>query len=191
MPLWGARQLQHGPSRVCQVPGRSIPDHRHKIGFSGNSSAGDRAMFLSRRNDQRSDVFTRFIPKRAKSQEIFMRGPITLACLIPCLTLGLTLGAAAGQGNPRIVYTHHALKVNLRDLDLTRPADVEALRERIDAAADEVCNGRPDKGNRYSPEEQRVLLPAYEKCRADAVQRALASLAAAPSPLALALPKKP
>jgi UrcA family protein len=120
-----------------------------------------------------------------------MPGPITLACLIPCLTLGLTLGAAAGQAAPRIVYTHHALRVNVRDLDLTRPADVETLRGRIDTAADEVCNGRPDQGNRYSPEEQKVLLPAYEKCRADAVQRALASLAVMPIPLALALPKKP
>jgi UrcA family protein len=120
-----------------------------------------------------------------------MPGPITFACLVPCLTLGLTLGAAAGQGDIRVVYTRHALRVNVRDLDLTRPADVETLRGRIDMAADEVCNGRPDKGNRYSLEEQKVLLPAYERCRADAVQRALASLAVAPTPLALALPRKP
>jgi UrcA family protein len=126
-----------------------------------------------------------------KSQEIFMLGPIAYASLIPCLTLALTLGAAAGQADLRIVYTHHALRVNVRDLDLTRPADVETLRGRIDKAADEVCNRRPDKGNRYSPREQTVLLPAYERCHTDAVQRALGSLAVTPTPLASALPKAP
>jgi UrcA family protein len=120
-----------------------------------------------------------------------MFGRIAFASLIPCLTLGLTLGAAAGQSDPRIVYTRHALRVDVRDLDLARPADIETLRGRIDRAADEVCNGRPDKGNRYTPQEQKVLLPAYEKCRSDAVQRALASLPVAPTPLALASPGTP
>lgn len=120
-----------------------------------------------------------------------MLSRIAFASLVPCLTLGLTLGATAGQADPRIVYTHHALRVNIRDLDLARPADVEILRRRIDKAADEVCNGRPDKGNRYSAQEQKVLLPAYERCRADAVQRALAPLALIPTALASGSPRMP
>lgn len=59
------------------------------------------------------------------------------------------------------------------------------------SAADEVCNRRPDKANRYSPQEQTVLLPAYERCHTDAVQRALSSRAITPTPLASALPRAP
>ncbi|HWY66349.1 MAG TPA: UrcA family protein [Rhizomicrobium sp.] len=95
--------------------------------------------------------------------------------LIPCL---LTASAGMVQAEPRIVYTRHVLKLDVRDLDLTRPADVQALRTRIEDAADKVCIGRPDKDRHYSSEEQAVLLQAYEKCRADAVQHALASLPA-------------
>ena len=95
--------------------------------------------------------------------------------LIPCL---LTVSTGIVRAEPRIVYTRHVLRLDVRDLDLTRPADVQTLRIRIEDAADMVCDGRPDKDHHYSSEEQAVLLPAYEKCRADAIQHTLASLPA-------------
>jgi UrcA family protein len=93
--------------------------------------------------------------------------------VIPCL---LTVSTGMVRAEPRLVYTRHVLKLDVRDLDLTRPADVQTLRVRIEDAADKVCDGRPDKDRHYSPEEQAVLLPAYEKCRANAIQHTLASL---------------
>jgi UrcA family protein len=101
--------------------------------------------------------------------------PITAVSLI----LGV-LAACAGiaQAGPRIVYAHHALKLDLHDLDLSRTADRHVLQGRIADAADQVCGGRPDKSDRYTAEEQKLLLPAYEKCRADAIRHAVAVLGA-------------
>jgi len=95
--------------------------------------------------------------------------------LIPCLLLAAWAGSA--QAEPRIVYTRHALKVDLHGLDLSRDADRRVLQTRIADAADRVCQGRPDKDVLYTAGEQKLLLPAYEKCRSDAIQRASASLA--------------
>ena len=95
--------------------------------------------------------------------------------LIPCLAL--TAWAGIAQADPHIVYTRHTLTVDAHGLDLSRDADRRTLQARIADAADKVCQGRPDKGGRYTPEEQGLLLPAYEKCRSDAIQRASASLA--------------
>ena len=94
---------------------------------------------------------------------------------IPCLVLTVWTGIA--QADPRIVYTRHALKVDAHGLDLSRDADRRVLQARIADAADKVCQGRPDKSNRYTAEEQKLLLPAYEKCRSDAIQHASVSLA--------------
>lgn len=90
--------------------------------------------------------------------------------LIPCLAL--TAWAGIAQADPRIVYTRHALKVDVHGLDLSRDADRQVLQARIADAADTVCGGRPDRGNRYSGDELKLLMPAYDKCHADAVRSA-------------------
>src|ERR1043166_2470026 len=94
--------------------------------------------------------------------------------LIPCLALAAWAGIA--QADPHIVYTPHTLTVDAHGLDLSRDADRRVLQARIADAADKVCQGRPDKGDRYSAEERKVLLPAYEKCYADATGHALATV---------------
>ena len=68
------------------------------------------------------------------------------------------------------------LVIRVGDLDLTQPAGRQKLHKRIQDSADEVCGGRPDKGDRYTAEERKVLMPAYEKCHASAVQHSLAQL---------------
>jgi len=92
------------------------------------------------------------------------------------LAAALFAGSAGqAQAEPRMVYTRHTLKVDLRDLDLSRDAGQRALQARIADAADEVCGGHPDRGNRYTQEELKRMLPAYDKCRAEALQRMQAS----------------
>ena len=86
------------------------------------------------------------------------------------------LAGGLAQAEPRMAYTRHTLKVNLRDLALSRDAGQRALQARIADAADKVCGGHPDRGNRYTQEELKRMLPAYDKCRAEAIQRAQASL---------------
>lgn len=93
--------------------------------------------------------------------------------LIAVSLAGWTGGAKA---DPRLAYTRHALKLDLQDLDLSRSADRRVLAARIAGAADEVCGGRPDRTSRYTADELKLLLPAYEKCRSDAIQRAEASV---------------
>ena len=90
----------------------------------------------------------------------------------------LAAGIAAGPAfaEPRMVYTRHTLKVDLRGLDLSSDAGQRAFQARIAAAADEVCGGRPDHGNRYTQEELKRMLPAYGDCRAEAIARANAAL---------------
>ena len=106
-----------------------------------------------------------------------MLRPATL--IVGRLVLGLlAAGIAAGgsQAAPRMVYTRHALKVDLHGLDLSSDAGQHALQTRIADAVDEVCGGRPDRGNRYTGEELKRILPAYDPCRADALHRAAATL---------------
>jgi len=99
--------------------------------------------------------------------------PITF--LIAC---ALTAWAGIAQADPNIVYTRHVLRVDARGLDLARDADMRVLDARIAQAADQVCGGRPDRGARYDEAELKLLLPAYEKCRSEAIQRASASIKA-------------
>jgi|SRR3569833_2128625 len=80
--------------------------------------------------------------------------------------------AGVCQAESRVAYTYHALKIDVRDLDLGRDADRHVFRNRIAKAADDVCGGRPDRGNRYEASELKRLLPAFEKCRNEAIQRA-------------------
>jgi UrcA family protein len=101
---------------------------------------------------------------------------ITSASLILC---ALAAWAGIAQAGPHIVYAHHALKLDLHDLDLSRAADQRVLQGRIADAADQVCGGRPDKTNRYNAEELKVLVPAYEKCRTNAIGRAVAVVSTA------------
>jgi UrcA family protein len=118
-----------------------------------------------------------------EKQEIAMFRPITflIACLIPG---ALTAWAGLAQADPNIVYTRHVLRVDVHDLDLTRDADMRVLDIRIAQAADRVCGGRPDRGNRYDESELKLLLPAYEKCHSEAIQRASASIKAPAQTLA-------
>jgi UrcA family protein len=99
--------------------------------------------------------------------------------IIGTLVLGLLaagMGAGAAQSEPRMVYTRHALKVDLRGLDLSSDTGQRVLQARLADAADEVCGGRPDRGSRYTQEELKRMLPAYDQCRAEAIQRANAYL---------------
>jgi UrcA family protein len=84
----------------------------------------------------------------------------------------MTAWAGLAQADPHIVYTHHVRRVDIHDLDLTRAADVRVLETRVAQAAEQVCGGRPSHGNGYSESELKLLLPAYEKCRSEAIQRA-------------------
>ena len=93
--------------------------------------------------------------------------------LIPCLAL--TAWAGIAQADPHIIYTRHTLTVDAHGLDLGRDADRRVLQARITDAADKVCGGRPDRGNRFSGDELKLLMPAYDKCHADAVRSAQAS----------------
>ena len=84
--------------------------------------------------------------------------------------------AGFAHADPHLVYTHHAIRVDVHDLDLTRDADLRILKTRIERAAEQTCGGRPDRGNRYSQAELTLLLPAYDGCRAAAIQRAAAAM---------------
>ena len=95
------------------------------------------------------------------------------------VTALLAAGIAAGwgaQAEPRMVYTRHTLKVDLHGLDLGSDAGQRTSQARIADAADEVCGGRPDRGNRYTADELKRMLPAYDQCRAEAIARANAAL---------------
>ena len=92
--------------------------------------------------------------------------------------LAAAMAAGSAQAEPRMVYTRHTLKVDLRGLDLKSDSGLQALQARIADAANEVCGGRPDQGNRYTADELKRMLPAYEDCRAGAIQRANASITA-------------
>src|SRR5689334_16698238 len=88
--------------------------------------------------------------------------------LVPVLLATGLLAGSAGmtQADPRLVYTRHSLKIDVRDLDLSRDADQRIFRARIADAANQVCGGRPDRGNRYTQAELKRMLPAYDQCRA-------------------------
>ena len=102
-----------------------------------------------------------------------MLRPITLTSTI---LAALLLAGGLAQAELRMSYTRHTLKVNLRDLPMSGDARQRALEARIADAADEVCGGHPDRGNRYTQEELKRMLPAYDKCRAEAIERTKASL---------------
>lgn len=108
-----------------------------------------------------------------------MLRPIALTSAV--LTAALLAGwTGLAQSEPLMIYTRHTLKVNLSDLDLSHDAGQRTLQARIANAADEVCGGHPDRGNRYSPEELNRMLPAYDKCRAEAIERVQAFLNVTP-----------
>ncbi len=96
-----------------------------------------------------------------------MQRLIAIVSLIACTGLA--------HADPRMVYTRHALNADIHDLDLTRGVDQAVFRARIAHAADQVCGGRPDQGNRYDQAELTLLLPAYERCRRAAILRAAAA----------------
>ena len=101
------------------------------------------------------------------AQQSNMQRFIATASLIVCTGLA--------YADPHIVYTRHALNVDIHDLDVTRSADQAVFGARIAHAADQVCGGRPDRGNRYDQAELTLLMPAYERCRTAAILRAAAA----------------
>jgi UrcA family protein len=146
----------------------SSANHRHKIGAGSCLIGRRRAVMVLARLEAVPDP---------ESQEISMLRPATL--IIGLLAAGIGAGwAGTAQSEPRMVYTRHTLKVNLRGLDLGSDTGQRVLQARLADAADEVCGGRPDRGNRYTQEELTRMLPAYDECRAEAIQRANASLKA-------------
>lgn len=90
----------------------------------------------------------------------------------------LTAWAGLAQAAPHIVHTHHVGQVDIHDLDLTRAADVRILETRVAQAAEQVCGGRPNHGKGYDESELKLLVPAYEKCHSEAIQRAATSMRA-------------
>lgn len=91
-------------------------------------------------------------------------------------TASLIAWAGLAQADPYLVYTHHAIRVDVHDLDLTRDADLGILKARIERASEQVCGGRPDQGNLYNQAELKLLLPAYDRCHTAAIQRAAAAM---------------
>jgi UrcA family protein len=63
--------------------------------------------------------------------------------------------------------------VQLGDLNLDRPADVAAMYERINSAAEQVCRQRALNG-------AYVISPRYEHCVTDTVEKVVASINRAP-----------
>lgn len=86
--------------------------------------------------------------------------------------------ASMAQAAPHLVFTHHSIKVDIHDLDLSQAAGQRALQNRIAEAADHVCGGRPDTAGHRDDEQLKLLAPAYEQCRADAIGHALSSISA-------------
>lgn len=62
--------------------------------------------------------------------------------------------------------------VQMRDLDLQKPADARTLLKRLDQAAYQACGGDPKFHSSYSMTPRRVV-SAFAECRAEAVRRAV------------------
>jgi UrcA family protein len=91
-------------------------------------------------------------------------------CLAAVAAAVLAAGADAVIAAPGFAQTTSVV-VRYNDLRLDAPAATEVLERRIAVAARQVCGGEPD----IRDLDRR---PAYDDCRADATQRALAQLQA-------------
>jgi UrcA family protein len=101
---------------------------------------------------------------------------------IPVITLTLTsllgLGAAAGAVSCAQAAEAPPITVSYRDLNLSRPADVHTLYQRLERASAQVC--------RYMPTEGLEQRQAYTRCYESALESAVLEVR---SPELLALDK--
>jgi UrcA family protein len=91
-------------------------------------------------------------------------------CLAAVAAAVLAAGVDAVIAAPGFAQTTSVV-VRYNDLRLDAPGATEVLERRIAVAARDVCGGEPD----IRDLDRR---PAYDDCRADATQRALAQLQA-------------
>ena len=91
-------------------------------------------------------------------------------CLAAVAAAVLAAGADALIAAPGFAQTTSVV-VRYNDLKLDAPGAAQVLERRIQVAARQVCGGEPD----IRDLDRR---PAYDACRADAIQRALAQLQA-------------
>jgi UrcA family protein len=79
------------------------------------------------------------------------------------------LMSAAYADDSSIAASHGRAVVHLGDLNLDRPADVAAMYERINDAAEQVCHQRALNGS-------YVISPGYERCVTDTVEKVVAGI---------------
>ena len=92
--------------------------------------------------------------------------------LAAALTLTM-LGQAAWCKPPETKYDLvGAVRVELKGLDLQKPADARTLLERLKQAAYHACGGDPRFHYSYATRPEQTVA-VYEECRANAVKRAI------------------
>jgi UrcA family protein len=97
----------------------------------------------------------------------------------PVAALALTLLSSAawceepGQKTQLIGKIH----VELKDLNLNRPADARTLLDRLRQAAWTACGGDPKLHDSYRTRPEQTLR-VYEECRENAVKRAIDQIGA-------------
>ena len=69
------------------------------------------------------------------------------------------------------------VRVDLKDLDLHRPADAHILLERLKSAAYVACGGDPKLNNSYRTRPGKTVA-VYEECRENAMKRAIHQIGA-------------
>jgi UrcA family protein len=99
-------------------------------------------------------------------------------CVAAIAAAALAAGVDALITAPGFAQTTSVV-VRYDDLKLDAPGATEVIERRIAVAARQVCGGQPD----IRDLDRR---PAYDACRADATQRALAQLQTTTRALALA-----
>ncbi|SRR5579883_378808 len=92
--------------------------------------------------------------------------------------------AVPAQSDPLIIYSHHAARIDVHDLDLTREPDLGVFKARVAQATDRICGTRPDINRTYTGAQLKLLLPAYERCRAQVSEHAAAAIKLPPQALA-------
>ncbi len=88
------------------------------------------------------------------------------ATMLTCIA-AVAMATAVHATPSRSDEMRHSAAVYFSDLSFNRPADVAALYERINFAADQVCGPRATTGS-YSTS------PGYLRCHAKAIEEAVA-----------------
>jgi UrcA family protein len=104
--------------------------------------------------------------------------PLKPAFLAAALALTLTAHSAWSQApQPKSLQLVGKVRVELKDLDLSNPADARTLLDRLKQAAYRACGGDPKLHNSYRSRPQQTV-KAYEECRENAVKRAIDQIGA-------------